>query len=728
MDRFSDKYTRLESSEYKELVSYISSYAHLFYESNYELVLLPSGNPGVRTRVSVNAGSDSLLIQHEPVVIEIVGSDVESALINVYPDRENFPFDYFPHINYAVNNLPPSLCLTRESFDNWYAEHSFGELIALIEQWFNDALRGNLIKTDKGDFFEPFRVDNAENHLFKIPVEDSYLEAYTHSGCICYTVDSLGDNLFSRFCIYAKPKNKDIGVLLFRSGDKICRTWFVERPRTLKDLYQFINDNEFVLDDNQINRYIEEHGKDVEHIFLQFSFIRPVTVLGKDSRVDYLTFCVNLTDYMSNNMDGRISSVQMIDLASTKLANYISNTDSAISDKNILILGCGAIGSKLVYHLYRDGICNLTICDNDYFNSHNVCRHAIVKHGLFDKKVKLVKAELDNMFRGNDKLISVVDEDILKWLPNADLTKYDMIIDATASASVFRLLDRMSTEITCSIIHFALSDAGNIGHVYVNVCHDATLSDYYMEIARESINNEDLSKWLKNESKYNLDRVRIGEGCHSNTMRLADEIISTHTGIAASVVKSVLRNRTENQAYLSFVNVEYEGQVFTDNIKIPVYVDICCSNDVDWHVRIPSPLLKKIQLEAKLAGKKEIGGYLMGNVDTKHKVIYVLHQFKPADSKQKTDKLQLGLKGWREEYQKVSKCSAKMIDYIGDWHSHPSGPLDMSVTDIITNYIIKTDEIQSEYGVCIITNNHETQAYVLVPGIKIYLITDKEIN
>ena len=213
--------------------------------------------------------------------------------------------------------------------------------------------------------------------------------------------------------------------------------------------------------------------------------------------------------------------------------------------------------------------------------------------------------------------------------------------------------------------------------------------------------------------------MRIGEGCHSNTTRLGDEIVSTHTGIAASVIKGVLSKKNGNTAYLSYVNIEYEGQVFTESYRIPAFINIKCSNNDEWQVRIPKSLLNEIQLEAKLAGKKEVGGYLMGNIDVKHKIIYLLHQFKPADSKQKISKLHLGIKGWREEYLRVKSRSSGVLDYIGDWHSHPSGSLDMSVTDILTNYAIKTSEIPSEYGICLIANSHQTKAHLLIPGIDV---------
>ena len=88
--------------------------------------------------------------------------------------------------------------------------------------------------------------------------------------------------------------------------------------------------------------------------------------------------------------------------------------------------------------------------------------------------------------------------------------------------------------------------------------------------------------------------------------------------------------------------------------------------------------------------------------------------------------MRLGTKGWRDEYLRVKERSSQMLDYIGDWHSHTSGSLNMSTTDILTNYSIKTEEIPFDYGLCLITNNHNTKAHLLVPGIEVYMVENND--
>ncbi|TGG35049.1 hypothetical protein EZ315_15275 (plasmid) [Duncaniella freteri] len=60
------------------------------------------------------------------------------------------------HINPKEEGFPRSICLVRENFNDWYAEHTFEDFLCLIIKWFTDAKDGNLVKTKEGDRWEPF--------------------------------------------------------------------------------------------------------------------------------------------------------------------------------------------------------------------------------------------------------------------------------------------------------------------------------------------------------------------------------------------------------------------------------------------------------------------------------------------------------------------------------------------------------------------------------------------
>ena len=110
---------------------------------------------------------------------------------------------------------------------------------------------------------------------------------------------------------------------------------------------------------------------------------------------------------------------------------------------------------------------------------------------------------------------------------------------------------------------------------------------------------------------------------------------------------------------------------------------------------------------------------MMGNNDIKYKTINVVQHLKPENSSHKCTMLSLGKKGWRREYDKVVHRTGNVISYIGDWHSHPKGSLQMSMIDITTNYIVKQEEIDCDYALCLISNGKEMEAHLLPPNIRI---------
>lgn len=118
----------------------------------------------------------------------------------------------------------------------------------------------------------------------------------------------------------------------------------------------------------------------------------------------------------------------------------------------------------------------------------------------------------------------------------------------------------------------------------------------------------------------------------------------------------------------------------------------------------------------------------MGAIEEKHKRIYILHTFVPKASYHSRSRLRLSTNGWKQEYNKVCKRTASILQYLGDWHSHPQGSLEMSVTDVLTCYEIKTEEINSKYGICLISNTHETIAYILTDEMTIVIAKQENVQ
>jgi proteasome lid subunit RPN8/RPN11 len=712
MEKFSDHCKALESSRAIAFEKALKPWAKSFIQG-YTLVELPEGSVGICTKIAVDVGSDSLLLVGEPVVFGVSSPDLEYDVPFVFPDRLNFPFSKFPHINFAHKGLPNTICLTREPIEEWYAEHTFGEYVDMVSKWLNDAAHGTLMKLKHGDFYEPFRVENTKGILLINRDIDKYI-VENPKNVSCYAAVDYSTNVSIEKCYDPTTdgcKDNAIEIILFRNCKNVLSDWFIQYPTILKELLAFAKEYGFVIEQEKIVSLLNTAQHSIEKIFFRFAFIRPKNLIGKDSPVDYLCYCVAKEDFLKQNMNASIDGIMMLDRITQEYANNLTETTEIISKKKILILGCGAIGSKLIYHLYRSGISNLTICDKDVMMPHNLCRHALTKPSI-ENKAKLIRDSLNQMFHFPCP-IKVVMDDLLKWLPQTDLNEYDVIIDATASASIARCLDNIVCNLSIPIVSFALSDSGKIGLVYTNYDRSVSLVDYYMQLLREAIGDDDISNWLKDERKYNYDYIRVGEGCHSSTMKINDDVISAHSALAARIVRNLFDKGVKNNACLSFADLDFKGSMYSLKCLIPSFEKFTCQNNSQWEVRIPSDLLQYIKKEAKVGGKKEVGEYMMGYVDTKYRRIYVLDSFKPKDSLRQTSRIELSMKGWKEHKETINQRTADMMHYLGDWHSHPAGSLLPSNIDKTTFEYLITNEIDGIYGLGLITNTHDIKAYLL---------------
>ena len=196
-------------------------------------------------------------------------------------------------------------------------------------------------------------------------------------------------------------------------------------------------------------------------------------------------------------------------------------------------------------------------------------------------------------------------EDALKYLKPEVLDKIDIIIDATASVKVMYGLDRLIYPDKTRIVRVALSEGGNVGVTYIDIDSKQPLADFYMEILRASLTNDEVYRWLFSESKNSTENIRVGEGCHSNTMRISDDTISAHAALMSSAIRHIYEGKQRNRIILTLAHRDFPGSMQTCILPVIPYLQFPCTNDASWIVRIPEDLLAEIRLKAKIADRRK---------------------------------------------------------------------------------------------------------------------------
>lgn len=721
MDNVSEQYSSIDKTTLGALAKEIDSLAEIF-ENSYRLVELDGNTLGVCGDILTYANTKSPLHRVEPVVIGISKTNWQTKTPFVFPDRINFPFEKFPHVNYKTKSLPSTLCLARENIDDWYAEHTLKDYVNLVAQWLRDAAKGKLMKLNEDDEFEPQRNHKADCLLMRITYMDPILDYKEESECYFYSIhvsEEMSEIAYGNEQ-HEKLAENAVGVRLFAGKDHVDDTWYTHYPTTLGELYQLIQDKSYPFELNNLKSVLDSTKK---YVYFQLALLRPKKIIGKNTRINYLCFRANAQDVINDNTNALVDEVCIIDFTDYLTAHYISKTPSSIWTKNITLLGCGAVGSKIAYHLHRSGLCNIDLIDIDHFLPHNVCRHALAAYHpgtSYKNKANALKSSLVEMFHGMPhEGIKAFSHDALTYLQAKDLNETDLIIDATASVRVMYGIDSTTLPEKTRVVRVALSEGGDVGVTYLNIDNTQPLADYYMEILRAALRDEQIYKWLSNEKKNSTENIRIGEGCHSNTMRISDDTISAHAALMASAIRHIYEGKQTNRILLSFAHRDFPGSMQSCELPVNRYIQFTCANANEWQVRIPEDLLKEIRIKTKAKGKNETGGYLFGHIDHKRKTIYALSHFMPTDSHGSKNGFKLGTSGLKDHKKFIALRCIGQMEYIGDWHSHPETTLDMSAIDIATCQERVVRELPHGMGVCVITKATQTQFFLIDPQEKL---------
>lgn len=112
-----------------------------------------------------------------------------------------------------------------------------------------------------------------------------------------------------------------------------------------------------------------------------------------------------------------------------------------LTEKKVLLIGCGAIGGHLAHELVRAGIQHLTLVDKDELSVENMHRHALGMSGIGKNKSLALREELQHKYLYAE--ITAVTKSIEQALDTQEVNPeaFDLIIAATGVATLERYLN-----------------------------------------------------------------------------------------------------------------------------------------------------------------------------------------------------------------------------------------------------------------------------------------------
>ena len=135
-----------------------------------------------------------------------------------------------------------------------------------------------------------------------------------------------------------------------------------------------------------------------------------------------------------------------------------------LKDITIAVIGCGAVGSRIVEQLALSGVGNIVIVDSDLLSEDNIYRHVLGGQEIGQNKAEAMKKHLEHRL----PYINITAKPMTReqWNNNEEWGDVQMIIDATADFTGMREMNKAiaNSEKILPVIYCWLEACGIGGH------------------------------------------------------------------------------------------------------------------------------------------------------------------------------------------------------------------------------------------------------------------------
>ena len=660
----------------------------------------------------------------EPILILADIKDYPNIPPLVCPDRLDFPKNSLAHLYVAKKGKPPAFCLVRGEIAEWYSNKTLKDLFIRTANWLRDAASGEL--TEDGDQFDPIRLEgyigtmiyDYDQVVNVVNTKQSYVEGANFSIAMFERTDAdkgfafklirivTAENLESSLndvTKKAKEKSDDpsskktyhFGYILWSDTTDTYSKYSIHFPEDWNSLKEFCS--EYGISMLQFEKQIAENDQNVfVNIPVIIGIRRPKKIIGFSADVEFINFLVRIdtTDVENGSIINNVpvSFSKHGQPLSRERAKEISGKQVNLGDYS-LIAGCGALGSKVVMHFARSGATNYILADPDDLSPHNLVRNALLGNSEGLAKAHALKKEIKAIFPYEKMHLLLSAKNSGTGFLDPEISKFfSWILDFTASNAFTLTLVRTNFETKPRIVKAYITDFGNLGVVYFEgKDRNPRLDDLQVMLYAQYKDDTSIAEWLKREAENSDESnnlsITVGVGCNSETTVLSDDIVSLHSAYISCVIKSESQQTQteEGKIYINELKHQPSFSNFPRMLSIPAMDVLTPINDPSWQIRMKPGILEIMKSEMGLALPSETGGVFVGCANYKTKTIHVIDLIKaPPDSHANPACFFRGVEGLPDAIKNINQSTGNQLGYIGEWHTHPFGPNQMSTTDAAT--------------------------------------------
>ncbi|AWY40129.1 hypothetical protein DKY63_09545 [Pseudomonas putida] len=349
----------------------------------------------------------------------------------------------------------------------------------------------------------------------------------------------------------------------------------------------------------------------------------------------------------------------------TKMAQDLSAVTPESAQFDGVLAGVGALGSALSDLWIRQQWGHWTFVDPDRLMPHNLSRHVASDCDIGLAKADVMRDLASWIYPNEPSPVAVAksilsqDEEVLSALSQAQL-----VVDVTTTFQVPRELARTADAPRTASLFLTPSGLSSVMMLEDQARQqrvDGIEGQYYRAILS--------SDWGREHLANHFGDRWVGGGCRDISVRLSNECIHVHAGILS---RQLRRSVAKPEARLCvWTYEEQSGAVASHEVSLS---EVCTTTSNGWTIKYDAALIDKLKQARLIALPNEIGGSIVGVTDLKARTLVIVDVLPtPPDSQSSPRHFIRGEEGQQEALEEVHRRTARVVDYQGEWHSHPDG-------------------------------------------------------
>ena len=349
-----------------------------------------------------------------------------------------------------------------------------------------------------------------------------------------------------------------------------------------------------------------------------------------------------------------------------------------LRDKNILLLGCGALGSNIAEFIVRAGVRNLKLVDNKRVTPGILVRQPFYEYEIGNAKSYALSKRLNSL-----NMAEIVESEVedLKFgiYENFYNQEIDLIIDATGSKFVDLVFENemKQHDFDCPIISCSISAKAKYGMLITRM---PKFSDGIETLIREAKIKTHFSEELQPFSNTiwpdNPEKITFQPepGCSEPTFVASAIDISWYASTFLNTALTNLMKLPSESAKVQFLSKKSLSlnQVDLDGSSVRK-IDQRLNYTTLLYPAAKNKIESNIKNSEKSFGKiTETGGLLFGGISESLRTAWIdFASEPPSDSKFSGLHFICGKEGTQELNNYYSEITKGSSEFIGTWHTHP---------------------------------------------------------